>query len=70
MRNFRYKNQMRKLLVKVSDFDKMKAFNGLNSCQKDILKFGVILKHHEIDFCRTYMAKMLEKLIFGENEEE
>lgn len=48
MKNFKYKNQLRQLLGKVSDFDKMKTFNGLESSQKEILKYGVILKHHEV----------------------
>ncbi len=66
MKNFKFKNQLKQLLKKVSDFDKMKTFNGLDSCQKDILKYGVILKHHEIEFCRLYMVKMLVELIVGE----
>ena len=66
MKNFKYKNKLRQLLRKVSDFDKMKTFNGLESSQKEILKYGVILKHHEIEYCRLYMVKILAKLIVGE----
>lgn len=70
MGSFRYKNQMKKMSIKVAEFDKTKTFNGLKSCQKDIVKFGVILKHHEIEFCREYLTKVLAKMLVGERDEE
>jgi hypothetical protein len=70
MESFRSKNQLKKMSIKVAEFDKMKTFNGLKSCQKEIMKFGVILKHHEINFCRNYLTKVMAKMLVGEREQE
>jgi hypothetical protein len=34
------------------------------------MKFGVILKHHEIKFCRNYLTKVMAKMLVGEREQE
>jgi len=47
--------------------DKIKTIKGFDSCQKDIVKFTVVLKHHEVADCKNYLAKIFTKMIFGED---
>mgnify|MGYP000961176064 CR=1 FL=1 len=48
MKSINFKTQLKKLTSNLAEIDKMKSINGLRSYQKDLVKFSVFMKHHDV----------------------
>jgi hypothetical protein len=68
MEDIAYKNQIKPILHNLTDIDETKMVNGLPSCKKELMKFSIFSKHNSIQECRSYLAKLISKVLIGEFE--